>query len=168
MEKCPFCGSAKVENWASRPPDKDHDIWCVFCHDCNCEGPEALTEAEALRLWNQCAIPPERSTGIGRIAAERQRLIDVEGWTPQHDDDHIDGMLAIAAACYTVGDDETYCEVKQIDGDGMIDVDGDPFPFERDNRGQITRVRRLTIAGALIAAEIDRELRAAFVAGRAE
>lgn len=55
LEPCPFCAGKKVENWASRPPDRDHDIWCVFCHDCSCEGPEALSEAEAARLWNSRA-----------------------------------------------------------------------------------------------------------------
>ena len=38
--------------------------------------------------------------GIERIAKERQRQVSVEGWTPQHDDEHKDGEMAIAAACY--------------------------------------------------------------------
>ncbi len=103
----------------------------------------------------------DADSGIGRIANERQRQIDIKGYTPEHDDEHINGEMAIAAACYAVGDDETYCEVKSIDGDGMIDVDGDAFPWpEHDTRNQ-PRIDRLTIAGALIAAEIDRELRRA-------
>lgn len=55
---CPFCGSEKVENWGSQPPrlsdrllDNNY-VWCVFCHDCLCEGPETLTEAEAALKWN--------------------------------------------------------------------------------------------------------------------
>ena len=40
------------------------------------------------------------SEGIRLIAAERQRQVDVEGWTPAHDDEHDEGELAIAAACY--------------------------------------------------------------------
>lgn len=99
--------------------------------------------------------------GIERIAAERKRQIETKGYTPEHDDEHINGELAVAAACYTVGDDITHCEVKYIDGDGMIDVDGDAFPWpEHDTRNQ-PRIDRLAIAGALIAAEIDREIRAA-------
>jgi Lar family restriction alleviation protein len=52
LKPCPFCGSSNVENWASRPRDAAQDVWCVFCHSCNCEGPEAKTEAEAAASWN--------------------------------------------------------------------------------------------------------------------
>lgn len=53
LKNCFFCGGAKVENWASRPRDSPRDVWCVFCHDCSCEGPEAATAEEAARLWNR-------------------------------------------------------------------------------------------------------------------
>ncbi len=36
--------------------------------------------------------------GIEIIAEERQRQIVVEGWTPQHDDNHENGELAVVAA----------------------------------------------------------------------
>lgn len=35
---------------------------------------------------------------IDEIAAERQRQVEVEGWTAEHDDKHADGSLAQAAA----------------------------------------------------------------------
>jgi hypothetical protein len=41
-------------------------------------------------------------TILGEIAAERQRQIDVEGWTLDHDDEHSDGELAKAAGCYAL------------------------------------------------------------------
>ena len=34
------------------------------------------------------------------VLAERQRQISAESWTPEHDDDHAPGELAIAGACY--------------------------------------------------------------------
>ena len=34
------------------------------------------------------------------VLAERCRQIEVEGWTPEHDDCHRDGSLAKAAYCY--------------------------------------------------------------------
>ena len=40
--------------------------------------------------------------GIESIAAERQRQIEKEGWTSEHDDCHHDGSLADAAACYAM------------------------------------------------------------------
>lgn len=36
------------------------------------------------------------------VLAERQRHITAEGWTPKHDDEHSDGSLAVAAACYAI------------------------------------------------------------------
>lgn len=40
------------------------------------------------------------SVGVSLIAAERQRQISVEGWTPEHDDAHAHAEMANAAACY--------------------------------------------------------------------
>ena len=34
------------------------------------------------------------------VANERRRQIEVEGWTPKHDDNHTAAEMAIAAACY--------------------------------------------------------------------
>jgi len=34
------------------------------------------------------------------VLAERQRQMTVEGWTEDHDDQHIDGSMALAACCY--------------------------------------------------------------------
>ena len=42
------------------------------------------------------------TSGIEAIAAERQRQIEAEGWTPGHDDTHDRGELARAAACYAL------------------------------------------------------------------
>lgn len=39
-------------------------------------------------------------TAIEEISAERRRQIEVEGWSAEHDDQHEDGSLAAAAACY--------------------------------------------------------------------
>ena len=40
--------------------------------------------------------------GAALIAAERQRQIDAEGWTPEHDAEHGDDALACAAAVYAL------------------------------------------------------------------
>lgn len=39
---------------------------------------------------------------IDEIAAEHKRQIEIEGWTPEHDDQHERGELAAAAGCYTL------------------------------------------------------------------
>lgn len=97
----------------------------------------------------QKAGPPD---GVDLIADERIRQITKEGWTPDHDDKHRDGAMAITAACYAAN--ETHAKVV-IDGE-------DAFPWGScaDKRKKHDRIRQLTIAGALIAAEIDRLQRA--------
>lgn len=87
-------------------------------------------------------------TGVERIAAERQRQIEVEGWTPEHDDEHNNRELAKAAACYAVGTDR----FKSIGGE-VVAV----WPWEdRWWKPSDDPIRNLEKAGALIAAEIDR------------
>lgn len=39
---------------------------------------------------------------VQEIAAERCRQMEVEGWTPHHDDAHTDGSMAQAAGCYAL------------------------------------------------------------------
>ncbi len=40
------------------------------------------------------------SQAIYDVIAERKRQVGVEGWTPEHDDAHDSGEMAVAAACY--------------------------------------------------------------------
>ena len=90
--------------------------------------------------------------GIDLIAAERIRQMHVEGWTPEHDAKHDRGELAKAAACYAVyGTDAEVIEQEE---------DAWPWSEHWDKRRKHEDIRRLSIAGALIAAEIDRILRA--------
>lgn len=104
--------------------------------------------------------------GLALIAAERQRQITAEGWTPEHDAGHGDGELARAAGCYAL--------VAGMPSDMRDDVlrgDRDwppspPWPWEREwwkpgaDNSTESRIRELAKAGALTAAEIDRLLRA--------
>ena len=45
-------------------------------------------------------LESETCTGVELIAQERERQIEKEGWTAEHDADHTEGQLAKAAACY--------------------------------------------------------------------
>jgi hypothetical protein len=86
-------------------------------------------------------------TGIELIADERKRQIEVEGWTPEHDDEHINGELAHAAACYAYPN-----RIKRLDHVGWPeDWSLDWYKPTPENR-----IKELVKAGALIAAEIDR------------
>lgn len=92
-------------------------------------------------------------SGAELIAAERQRQIEVEGWTPEHDDLNDNGEMAVAAACYAAN---TLPVNVTVDG-----LDAFPWSWCDDKRGKHSRLRELVIAGALIAAEIDRLQRSA-------
>lgn len=84
------------------------------------------------------------------VLAERQRQMSVEGWTPEHDDEHDDGSLAAAAACYALGDQAG--EIPAGWPQSWDDSWWRPSAGER---------RNLVKAGALILAEIERLDRAA-------
>ena len=87
------------------------------------------------------------ATGAELIAEERQRQLDEEGWTPEGDAKYKDGELIRAALCYA---DSCSPFVKYVGPNTW------PWDPAWDKRRQHSTKRRLVIAGALIAAEIDR------------
>jgi hypothetical protein len=113
-----------------------------------------------------------KEDGVTRITAERRRQLGVKGYSAGHDDDHGDG-LAMAAVCYAacVAGERIYV-MEGNQGDGVISfVDPWPWDTSSDKRswvdggvesptpGSKKAIRMLEKAGALIAAEIDRQLR---------
>jgi len=88
-----------------------------------------------------------KKTGIELIAEERQRQIEEEGWTAEHDAEHKEGEMAVAAACYAYPNyDEDWAVQSQLQ-----------WPWEKHWwKPSGDRKRDLAKAGALIAAEIDR------------
>lgn len=98
--------------------------------------------------------------GVSIIAAERQRQVEVEGYRFAHDDQHDEGELAIAAACYAASSANSQLFIDNT-GAGESNAMVDPWPFEKelDKRLKHNRIKKLAIAGALIAAELDRLLR---------
>lgn len=97
----------------------------------------------------------ERMTGIELIAAERERQTQVEGWTPEHDDTHIEGEMIEGARGYLSAALLSECGRRWI---------GDPPPLWPWNQSwwkpSDDPILNLVKAGALIAAEIDRLQRA--------
>lgn len=91
-------------------------------------------------------------TALEDIATERQRQIEVEGWSPEHDDAHNGGELAKAAGCYA-------WIAAQSDGmRAIFDTPPPTWPPEWASNWwkPTTRRRDLIKAGALIIAEIER------------
>ena len=94
----------------------------------------------------------KQMTGSKLIMAERRRQIEKEDWSEAHDDGHQSGELRqVAAMC-------------ALDGTDMSVEGGYPTDWGLINRHGIDgtkpdQIKLLSIAGALIAAEIDRLLR---------
>lgn len=87
---------------------------------------------------------------VARIGAERARQLSE--WSPAHDDGHADGSLAGAAAMLAL---------EHTDGEFLwVNYDQHWLATFHDKHVLTPRVRQLVIAGALIAAEIDRLERA--------
>lgn len=89
----------------------------------------------------------EKTTGAALIAAERQRQIEKEGYTVDHDAEHDLAEIAFAAIAYLKF--HTGCSRNVAVGDWPWE-EGYFKPTADDP------VRNLVKAGALIAAEIDR------------
>ena len=93
-------------------------------------------------------------TGIDLISAERDRQIEKEGWTAEQDAEHQGCELAWAATHYAAPGP---IKAKSlITGEYEADVFPELWSDEWNKKEKHDRTRQLVIAGALMAAEIDR------------
>lgn len=100
--------------------------------------------------------------GLLLIAHERQRQIHKEGFDIAHDDEHTDESLAEAAAWYA-SPYVDLCRIKRVggvEGDAIVSAWPESWEEKWDKKDLHDRIKQLQIAGALIAAEIDRLYRA--------
>jgi len=81
------------------------------------------------------------------VAAERARQKAIEGWTPEHDDTHGSGEMALAAGCYALN------AAPERFADGIVPIF---WPWSREWWKPKDRRRDLVRAAALIVAEIER------------
>lgn len=126
-------------------------------HQCKCSSQAWHIEpngqiicAECGTIANNLVATPraEPQAAMSLIAAERQRQINVEGWTPEHDDEHECGELVRGAAAYLMA--RSAQDVNNIW----------PWNWNWWKPTPNNRVRELVKAGALIVAEIERLQRA--------
>lgn len=127
-------GAAQAYDYENRP--RDHN-WTPVPLD---QVGRLITGALGAMEFEQLA-----PGGVALIAAERTRQIEQEGYTAAHDQCHVPGDLAGAAACYAIASRgyELPDAVEAYWPPSWRFSGGDP-------------VRMLVKAGALIAAEIDR------------
>ena len=90
------------------------------------------------------------------VLAERQRQISAEGWTPEHDDEHSNGEMGEAAACYAASA-RLPAILKKRAAPAY-------WPWDATWWKPSSPRRDLIKAGALILAEIERLDRAALAA----
>lgn len=98
-----------------------------------------------------------RERALRDIAAERGRQVEVEGWTPEHDDEHGAGELPAAAACYALSSYFDTDQAREITFYRYWPWDRSWWKPSNDPRRDLVR------AGALIVAEIERRDRAALL-----
>ena len=100
-------------------------------------------------------IQPQFITrAVEDVAMERARQKLSEGWTPEHDDGHLLGEMAAAAACYAVSAHMALSAADLPDPVSEVVTDFWPWSLEwwkpKDPRRDLVR------AAALIVAEIER------------
>lgn len=109
-----------------------------------------LDDARLTALWALVEARQRRSPAIDDVAAERNRQIYIEGWTPEHDDQHVNGEMARAGAGYAyhagLSDEQRAKGLPQ----------GWPAGWAFSWWKPSTRRRDLVKAAALILAEIER------------
>lgn len=81
------------------------------------------------------------------VLAERRRRVEVEGWTPERDDAHSTGEMAMAASCYAAVAGDPSSDGWYVE---MI------WPWDESWWKPGNARRNLIKAGALILAEIER------------
>ena len=99
---------------------------------------------------------------VSEIAAERRRQLDYEGWHTEHDDEHVDGSLALAAAAYAIPEVERDLILRQEGetGSRICQRFHVPIVWPQNWTGAWYKPkgarRDLVRAAALIVAEIER------------
>lgn len=106
----------------------------------------------------------EHTKAIQDVIAERRRQIMSEGWAEEHDDAHVTGSMAMAAACYAWSGSDDRPSFRQRVADALWarfgSDDGNPikrmWPWAQEWWKPKSKRRDLVRAGALILAEIER------------
>jgi len=112
----------------------------------------ARAQASRSRMQRRFRLGQIARKAADDVIEERRRHI-VEEFSADHDDKHVDGEIALAAAAYALGDfaPDAHFEIGRALGEHLRQVHG----WEINLIGKDRR-RQLVIAGALILAEIER------------
>ncbi len=123
-----------------------------------------LKSAENNDIDARCHIAELESRTVTAAAAdvlaERKRQVTTEGWTPEHDDQHVNFEMAIAGGLYAISAVDSHHKLRNSAPSA--------WPWDRKWWKPDGPRRDLVKAGALILAEIERLDRAAGIKVEAE
>lgn len=126
----------------TKPKDADRDLGSRNC-SASVSDPFYVTDFTTVNPDRNQVMATKTIDGTDHILFERMRHTTHHGWTSEHDDTHRDGELAIEAALWA-----TQTTAEESMRAGMCG--------SAQDRLRKSRIQQLAIAGALIAAEIDR------------
>ncbi len=135
----PDHGTSYEAHYEFHAPDHVDAAYAAAAHPATIAA--LLAERDALAAMSDAARD---------VIAERARQMSVEGWTPEHDDEHADESLAIAAVCYV------------LFGDSPNSPNHPPsaWPWAAEWWKPKDHRRNLVRATALLIAELERRDRA--------
>ena len=101
------------------------------------------------------ALDAGHGEALADVASERRRQITEEGWTPEHDDEHVSGAMAAAGAAYALvaareSNPNPGWQKELLKAAEHIWPWDEEWWKPKDNRSNLVR------AAALIIAEIER------------
>ncbi|RIX74445.1 hypothetical protein [Acidovorax cavernicola] len=117
---------------------------------------EVEFEIGGVSVERVCGFAPGAAIGSDAahdVLAERQRQISAEGWTPEHDDGHVNDEIAAMACFYAMPPGAREWSAEDT---GYGDTFGEAIIPEGWAAKEGDRRRELVKAGALILAEIER------------
>ena len=152
---CPKCGGTDRFRVLMNPREQASGHW--WCRGCT-KGGDIQDFLQAFGDMEMLSGVRAMKTGIELIAAERARQIEKEGFTPEHDYEHLPEELELAAVCYATPPEMRNASKKSVDGIWV------PFLWPWEGgwwKPSSTRERDLEKAGALMAAALDLRMRRA-------
>lgn len=117
-------------------------------------------EKRIAELESRTVTAAAAAAAAADVLAERQRQVTAEGWTPEHDDQHVNFEMAIAGGLYAISSADSHPKFRNSAPSA--------WPWDKKWWKQAGPRRDLVKAGALILAEIERIDRAAGVKVEAE
>lgn len=130
--------------YAGIPADPESAIRRETIQQCEA----AIRQLDTAPACGEYVVVP--ASPMSDIAAERKRQCEVEGWSPDHDDTHVSGEMAMAAACYTLA---SFLNTEHALNTTFTRY----WPWDRKWWKPKSPRENLIRAAALIVAEIERQ-----------